>query len=91
MAAIRAFVRSAGLLIGFTEADISTHSLCTGGGMDLLMLRVDPDTIRLVGMWWSDTMLRYLHTMAKSFTEVLWVKMFEHGAYALIPPAHAGN
>ena len=78
-------------MIGFTEADISTHSLCTGGVMDLLMAWVDPYTIRLVGRWWSDTMLRYLHTTAKSFTEGLWAKMFKHGAYALIPPAHAGN
>ena len=36
-------------------------------------------------------MLRYLHTTANSFTESLWDKMFKHGAYVLIPPAHAGN
>ena len=36
-------------------------------------------------------MIRYLHTTANSFTEVLWAKIFEHGAYALIPPTHAGN
>ena len=59
--------------------------------MDLLMARVDPDTILLVGRWQSDTMLHYLHTTAKSFTKVLSSKMFEHGAYALIPPAHTGN
>ena len=55
------------------------------------MVQVDPDTIRLVGRWRSDTILRYLHTIAKSFTKGLLVKMFEHGAYALIPPTHAGN
>ena len=55
------------------------------------MERVDPDTIHLVGRWRSDTILHYLHTTAKSFTEGLLVKMFEHGAYALIPPTHAGN
>ena len=59
--------------------------------MALLMERVDPDTIRLVGRWRSDTMLRYLHTAANNFTEGLSSKMFEHDAYALIPPAHAGN
>ena len=62
-----------------------------GGGVALLMEQVDPDTIRLVGRWWRDTIIRYLHTTAKSFTEGLLVKMFEHGAYELIPPTHAGN
>ena len=55
------------------------------------MVRVDPYTISLVGRWQSDTILRYLHTTEKSFTEGLSAKMFEHGAYALIPPTHAGN
>ena len=59
--------------------------------MALLMARVDPDTIRLVVRWLSNTILCYLHTTAKSFTEGLLVKMFEHGAYALIPPTHAGK
>ena len=36
-------------------------------------------------------MLRYLHTTANSFTEGLWAKMFEYGAYAIIPPAHSSN
>ena len=36
-------------------------------------------------------MLSYLHTTAKNFTEGLSAKMFEHVAYALIPPAHASN
>ena len=59
--------------------------------MTLLMVQVDPYTIHLVGRWRSDTIIHYLHTTAKSFTKVLSSKMFEHGAYALIPPAHTGN
>ena len=59
--------------------------------MAILVAQVDPDTIRLLGRWRSDTMLRYLHTTVKSFTKGLSAKIFEHGAYALIPPAHAGN
>ena len=55
------------------------------------MAWVDPDTIRLVGRWRSDTMIRYLHMTAKSFTEGLSAKMFEHDAYVLIPPAHDSN
>ena len=55
------------------------------------MVWLNPDIISLVVRWWSDTIIRYLHTTAKSFTESLLVKMFEHGAYALISPTHAGN
>ena len=49
MAAIRAILQSAGPSIGFTEAEISAHSLRAGRVVALLMARVDPDTIRLVG------------------------------------------
>ena len=59
--------------------------------MALIMVRVDPYTIHLVGRWRSDTIIHYLHTTAKSFTKGLSAKMFEHGAYALIPPTHADN
>ena len=62
-----------------------------GGGVALLMARLDPDTIRLVVRWLRETILRYLHMTAKSFTEGLFVKMFEHGTYALIPPTNASN
>ena len=49
-AAIRAVVQAAGPAIRFTEADISARSLQAGGDMDLLVVWVDPDTIRLVGV-----------------------------------------
>ena len=55
------------------------------------MARVDLDTIRLVGSWWGDTMLPYLHTTANIFTEGLSENMFQHCAYVLIIPSHAGN
>ena len=59
--------------------------------MDLLMDRVEPDTIRMVGRWQSDMILRYLNTTENSFTKVLLAKMFKHGAYTLIRPTHAVN
>ena len=89
--AIRYVIQAVGPSTGFTDSDISKRSLRAEGGMDLLMARVDPDTILLVGRWRSNTMLRYLQTTAKIFTEGLSAKMFEHGAYALIPPDHACN
>ena len=91
MDTIRAVICAAVPYIVFTKANISTRSLRTRGVMDLLMERVDPDTTGLVGRWRSNTMLRYLHTMAKIFTEGLSAIMFEHGTYVLITPAHVGN
>ena len=90
-ATIRTLVLAAGLLISFTKAEISARSLCAGGGMDLLLKRVDLYNTCLVGRWQSNTMLCYLHTTEKSFIEGLLAKMFEHGAYALILTAHTGN
>ena len=90
-AAIRSVFQSEGPSIVFIEADISTHSLRARGGMYLLMEQVYPDTIRVVGRWQSDMILRYLHPTENSVTEGLLANMFKHGAYALIPPTHAGN
>ena len=60
-----------------------------GGAMALLLACFDTDTICPVGRWRSDTMLRYLHTTVKSFTQGLTAQMVQFGTYALIPPAHA--
>ena len=57
--------------------------------MGLLTESVDSDMIRLIGRWQSDTMLRYLHTTSKRFTDGLAVHLFEYGDYALILSEHA--
>ena len=88
-AAIHAVVRAAGPTIGFTPQYVSMRSLRAGGAMALLTARVNPDTIWLIGRWRSDTMLRYLHTTSKSFTDGLAVHMFQYGDYVLVPTAHA--
>ena len=76
--------------VGFTPDDVSLHSMRAGGAMALLMARVGKDTIRLVGRWRSNEMLRYLHMTAQTFTEGLAMRMFQHRGYAVIPPAHGG-
>ena len=68
MSITRAVVLSAGPSIKFNQAYISAESLRAGGGMALLMARVDPDTICLVERWWSNKILQYLHTTANIFT-----------------------
>ena len=56
---LRAATTLMGPKVGFMPEDVSTQSLRAGGAMALLMARVDTDTIRLVGRWRSDVMLRY--------------------------------
>ena len=58
--------------------------------MDILLEKVYPETIRLMGRWKINKMIYYLHTTTKSFKEGLSVCMLQHGDYVLIPPAHAG-
>ena len=86
--ALRTATTTTGPQVGFTPEDVSARSMQAGGAMALLMARVDTDTIRLVGRWRSDDMLRSLHTSAQTFTEGLTTRMVQHGDYALIPPAH---
>ena len=87
---IQEIVRAAGPAIRFTADDISARSLCDGGAMALLIDKADKDTICLVGGCWSNTMIYYLHTIAKSVTAGLDVCMLQHSDYALIPPMHTG-
>ena len=91
MEVIRPIVRSSSPSIGFTEADIITQSLRAGGAMAILISKVDPGTIRRMGMRRSNIMIRYLHTITKRFTAGLAIKMFHNGDCTLIPPMHSGN
>ena len=87
-AALCAATTLMGPQVVFTPEDVSARSMRVGGAMALLMERVDTYTIRLMGRWSSDIMLRYHHTPAKTLTEGLASRMVKHGDYALIPPAH---
>ena len=56
--ALRAATTTMGPQVGLTPEDVSARSMRAGGAMALLMARVDTDTIRLMGRWRSDVMLR---------------------------------
>eukprot|EP00957_Ditylum_brightwellii_P115456 8806215-Ditylum_brightwellii.AAC.1 len=51
--------------IGLKPTEISARALRAGGAMALLLGNIDSDTIRLIGRWHSNEMLRYLHTTAR--------------------------
>jgi hypothetical protein len=87
--ALRAAVRQMGGPIGLAPMDISARAMRAGGAMALLLGRVDADTIKLIGRWRSDAMLKYLHTSCRPLMQHHAPLMLTHGAYALLPAAHA--
>ena len=71
--------------LGFLPQDISARCLQAAGATALLLARVDPDIIRLIGRWRSDEMLRYLHVQAQPLMKTYAQQMLHAGTYALIP------
>ena len=74
-----------GTTLGITTKDISARSLRAAGAMALLCAHVDHDTIKLIGRWKSDEMLRYLHAQAQPVMHDFAHRMVQGGNYALIP------
>eukprot|EP00957_Ditylum_brightwellii_P112765 8596676-Ditylum_brightwellii.AAC.1 len=55
--------------------------------MALLLGNIDSDTIRLIGCWRSDEMLRYLHTTARQLMRNHAATMVANGNYKLLSAA----
>ena len=73
--ALRAAVDYIGPSLGFGASEVSARSLRAGGAMALIVSKIDPDIIRLLGRWRSDCMLRYLHMQAGVLTTDLSSRM----------------
>ena len=82
---LRSAVAALGPDLGFLPQDISARCLRAAGATALLLARVDPDVIRLIGRWRSDEMLRYLHVQAQPLMKTYAQQMLHAGTYALIP------
>jgi hypothetical protein len=52
--------------------------------MALKCANVNSDTIKLLGRWRSDEMLRYLHVQAEPLTRDFAAHMVRHGNYAFL-------
>jgi hypothetical protein len=85
---LRLTIRTIGHHYGLTPQDITVRSLRASGAMALLCARVDTDTIRLLGGWKSDEMLRYLHVQSYTIVAPLAAQMLHRGSYSLIPNQH---
>lgn len=73
--------------LGFLPSDVSARSLRASGATSLLCAQVDSDTIRLLGRWRSDEMLRYLHVQAEPVMRNLSAQMLTGGQFTLLPNA----
>ena len=82
---LRTAVSYLGPSLGFRPEDVSARSLRAGGANALLLARVDPDIISLIGRWRSDEMLRYLHVQAAPLMADYSKRMLAHGTYNLLP------
>jgi hypothetical protein len=82
---LRTAVTTMGDRYGIQPAEISVRFLRSSGAMSLLCAKVDTDTIRLLGRWHSDEMLRYLHVQTFPLVAPLASQMLQHGSFTLIP------
>ncbi|MGH7974089.1 MAG: hypothetical protein ACREBR_01085 [bacterium] len=71
--------------LGILFNNISARSLRSGGATALLCSRVPTDTIRLMGRWRSDEVLRYLHVQAQPVVQPFAQLMVQFGQYSLAP------
>ena len=85
---LRVSIRALGSTIGFTAKEASGRSLRAAGAMALLCAHVDSDTIKLLGRWRSDEMLRYLTVQAQPIMRDFSRRMLQGGHYTLLhlPP-----
>ena len=61
--------------LGYTAADVSSHSLRAGGAMAMHLNGISPLTIKKMGRWKSDTFLMYIHEQISAFATGVSLKM----------------
>ena len=62
-------------VLGYTQDDVSSHSLRAGGAMAMHLNGVKTTTIRKMGRWKSDTFLMYIHEQISAFAAGVSLKM----------------
>ena len=72
-------------ITGIAPKNLSAHSLRAGGAMALLQGGCDPNVIKLLARWKSDTMMRYLQQQSLLVFQNLAAKMFNNRTYMFLP------
>ena len=70
--------------LDFLPSEVSARSLHAADAMALLVAKVDPTIIQILGRWRSDEMFRYLHLTAEPTMKQFSKKML-HADYTLAP------
>ena len=70
---------------GIDPANVSARSLRPGGAAALLCANVHDTTIKLIGRWQSDAMIRYLRVQATANRENFAQHMPTHGRFTFNP------
>ena len=83
---LRTTVTSIGKKYGLKPADISARNLRASGAMALLLGNVDSNTIKLLGRWRSDEMMKYLHTSVMQLSRKHAATMIQAANYTLLAP-----
>ena len=73
----------------FAAKYVSTCFLYAAGNMDLHCTGIYSNTIELIGCWYSDEMIRYLHFQANPIMHNFSSLMVNHGIYTLLPTHEA--
>ena len=69
----------------FEAKDVSTSSLRSKGAIALLCASVDSNTINLIGRWYSNEMLQYLHVQVDPLMGNFSKLVLTHGNYSFLP------
>lgn len=86
LADLRAAVECVGVdTLGFTKADIGTHSVRSSLAMMMYLAKEPIYTIMLVGRWSSDAFLRYIEKQVKEFTKGVSTRMIRCETFFNIP------
>jgi hypothetical protein len=72
-------------ITGVHASEISVKSLRAGGAMAMLYGKIDINSIRTMGRWQIDAMMRYVHVQAQPIIGNYAAKMFNEGTYTFQP------
>ena len=85
-AALHFTVAKIGNKYGLAPKNISARSLFASGVIALFLGRVDSNTVKLVGRWQSDKMMKYLNASAQQLTQQHDATMFKAVDDILLAP-----
>ena len=71
--------------LGFTSADVGTHSNRSGGAMGMFLAGTPVYTIMLMGRWSSDAFMRYIRKQVLQLSHGISSKMLTFDAFYTVP------